>query len=408
MTTSFHLINEFREQGPRSLSQLLCVSRVTVVWGPVYPLLFDAYDKGHSLMSPEFFLELLERENSPVRIVAREEWLRDKSYRNKYAEKNWHGAAWHDCFDTRIKEVIDDDLRSNRPTESRRVLAAQPDPGWSEAEKILSTCKDHVKTELEVIAQQPELLPPGISQRIESFKNEHHPIETLLRDVLNHDIARKEFGAETSFLDPAYLSFVRRVNKAGIEVFLPHPGFKQNEGLQPKEAQEALDLLQPMSTTDAFEAWFNEDRSADRQQLLRLFETRHKVTIREELLTRLLFAGRTLDNTIWQELFPEFSSRDNLAKAVELGKLVQAVWLLFTSAALEPTALLKTPLRFISRQLRRRGSKLFPVTSVIDLEETGTLPVFQLVFGTKRPSEPQFRKVVEALKYKLQRSENDT
>lgn len=408
MTTSFHLINEFRELGPRSLSQLLCASRLTVVWGPVYPLLLEAYKNGHSLMSPEFFLDLLERENSPIRIVAREKWLRDKSYRNKYAKKHWYSAGWRDRFDTRIEEVLDDDLKSNRPAESRRVVIAPRDPGWRKAEDILSRCENQTKLELEEIAQKSELLPPGIAQRIESFKDEHHPVETVLRDVYNHDIARKEFGADTSFLDSVYLSFVRRVSKAGVEVFLPHPGFKQGEGLQIKEALEALDLLQPLSTTDAFEDWFSEDRTDDRQKLLRLFETRHEVTIGEELLRRLLFAGHALDNTVLQELFPEFNARDNLTKAIELGQVVQAIWLLFTSAALEPTALLKTPLRLLSRQGRRRGWRLFPVTSVIDLDETGTLPVFQLVFGTARPSEPQFRMFVKALKRELQRSENDT
>jgi hypothetical protein len=267
-------------------------------------------------MSPEFFLDLLERENGPLRIVAREEWLRDKSFRNKFAERGWPSAAWKKGFDNRIRDVLDDDLRKNKPAESRRVVVAPPDPGWGKAEAKLSECNNQTKARLEEIARRPELLPPGIAKRIERFKDEHHPIETVLRDVLNHDIARIEAGATTSFLDSVYLSFVRRVSEAGIDVFLPHRGFNEGEGLEPRQAQEALDLLQPLSTKDVFEQWFSERNNNNRQQLLRLFESRQPISIREELLKRLLLAGRSLDQSIWKELFPEFSSRDKLTKGV--------------------------------------------------------------------------------------------
>lgn len=99
MTTSFQLVNEFPDTGPRTLGQLLCASRVTVVWGPVYSQMDAAFKSGQSLLSPKFFLDLLERENSPVRVASREEWLRDKSHRNRLASTGWAGAKWQDGFD---------------------------------------------------------------------------------------------------------------------------------------------------------------------------------------------------------------------------------------------------------------------------------------------------------------------
>jgi hypothetical protein len=407
MTISFQLSNEFGKKGPRALSHLICVSDLTVVWGPVYTLIQDAYQNGSSLMSPEFFLELVERKNGPVRITAREEWLRDKRYRNKYAARKWAGAAWKDSFDSRISEILDDDLSLNLPNELRRVVVAPPDPGWDKAKEKLASCFPETKSKLEEIAKDVASLPLGIAERIKNNIGEHHPIESMLRDILDHDIASRESGSNMSFLDDTYLSLVRRISNAGVEVF-PSRGFAQGKGLNVGEVSKALDLLQPLSNVEIFESWFSEDRATDRKRLLRLFETDHKVSIKEELLQRLLAAGKFLDNSIWQEMFPDLYASDKLRKMVGFGKLVQVIFLLFSSPLEHSTALLRTPVHLTARGLRRKGFRFFPVTSVVDIEQTGTSEVFQLVFGTKTPSEPQFRDVIQALKREAQRLEDDT
>jgi len=179
-------------------------------------------------MSPEFFLKLLERKNGPLRITAREEWLRDERYRNKYAATKWAGAAWIDSFDSRIREILDDDLKLNLPNELRRVVVAPPDPGWDKAKEILASCSQETKSKLEEIANHDASLPPGIAERIKTNIGEHHPIETMLRDILNHDIASRESGSNMSFLDDTYLSLVRRISNAGVPVF-PSRGFAQGK-----------------------------------------------------------------------------------------------------------------------------------------------------------------------------------
>jgi hypothetical protein len=364
MTTSFQLVNEFPDTGPRTLGQLLCVSRVTVVWGPVHSQMEAAFNSGQSLLSPKFFLDLLERENSPVRVVSRGEWLRDKSFRNRFARTEWADTKWQDGFDDRIRDVLDDDLRRNVPSESRRVVVAAPDSGWERASEVLSRCDEQTKLELERIADEPTSLPSGIAKRIERTRNSRHPMEALLRDVLNHDAARREAGAHTSFLDQQYLSLVKRITRAGVNIFLPHPGtLTTGEGIEPHQARETIDLLQPLQTPAAFESWFSNQHSEDREQLLRLFESRQPISIRDEILNRLLSAGGKLELPFWKEVLPELQTGDIGSRLFTLGSVVQAIWLLFGSATEVTTGLARLPMRGLARYGRQRDWRIYPVTS---------------------------------------------
>jgi hypothetical protein len=409
VTTSFQLVNEFPDTGPRTLGQLLCTSRLTVVWGPVYSQMDAAFKSGQSLLSPEFFLELLERENSPVRVASRAEWLRDKAFRNRLASTGWAGAKWQDGFDDRIRDVLDDDLRKNLPAESKRVVVAPPDSGWERAGEVLSRSNKKTKRQLELIANDPCTLPSGIAQRIERSRENHHPIEALLRDVLNHDAARIEVGAQTSFLDAQYLSLVERITRAGVNIFLPNPSASTTgEGIELNQARETIDLLQPIQTPAAYENWFSNRHTQDREQLLRLFESPHRISIREEILERLLFAGRRLDRPIWEELLPELKTGDIGSRLFTLGSLVQALWLLFSSVTVT-TALARIPMRALARYGRRSDWPIYPVTNFeVNLETNNMAAVFQLVFGTRSPSESQFRAVLQALNREIERAGRDT
>lgn len=308
-------------------------------------------------------------------------------------------------MDLMTRNVLDDDLKKNVPTESRRVVVAPPDSGWERAGEVLSQSSEDTKRELELIANDPRASPSGIAQRIERSRERHHPIEALLRDVLNHDAARREAGAQTSFLDAQYLSLVERITRAGINLFLPNPGTSTTgEGIELTQAREALDLLQPIQTPAAYENWFSNRHRQDREQLLRLFESRQMISIREEILRRLLFASRRLDRPIWEELLPEVKTGDVGSRLFTLGSLGQALWLLFGSAMEVTTGLARIPMRALARYGRRRDWPIYPVTNEVDLEANNMATVFQLVFGTRSPSESQFRAVLQALSREIERA----
>ncbi len=409
MTTSFQLFNEFPETGPRTLSQLLSISRVTTVWGPAYDNINSAYVSNKSRLSPDFFLNLLERDNSPVCVMAREEWLRDRSFRDRYASKEWSGARWHDGFDDRIRDILDDDLQKNLPPESRRVVVAGNDLGWQKAEQLLAEICQETKCKLEKIANDSSNLPPGIASRIERYKTDYNPIQTLVRDVCNHDTARIAAGARTAFLDSKYLHLVQRIRQTGLDFFQSHSDFfAPKEWMQAPQALEVLDRLQPLQTQDAFEEWFSDEKSSDRLQLVRLFEHPQEISIKEEILQRLLRVMGPLNQPIMDELFPDLKIGDAVLKVFSLGALAQAVWLLCSSGAAVTTGLLRIPLRGLARYGRRQNWSMYPATDKVDLATNNTAAVFQLVFGTRRPSERQFRAVVRALSREVEQAGGDT
>lgn len=389
MTSCFQLTNEFAREGPLALSELLCVSRMTTVWGVVSPFVEQA-NQVNGLMDTRLFLDLLRMPNGPLRYTARANWF-DKRYRNRYAADFEH-ARWNVDFDGPILSLLKEDER--RPPELRRVYISPEERGWEKAEEALATDNTSLREALSFLCKNPSELPASVAERVNRFKEERDPFETILRDVFNHDDAMRESSAEAIYLSGKWLSLVTRLGNAGLPVFGTEVKSRSRAQLSTNDALDALGLIRPLVDRKNFVAFFEQKNRNDREILLRLFEHDHGKTTTEELRTRVSHLVQDLDIPLVQELFPELFSEKQFDRVWGLGMIAQlAYWLVNPHFYF---GLMRIPARAFQRFLRKADH----ISAGTKSSETDRA-LFQLVFGTRKPKEGDIRKLLEALRNQL-------
>jgi hypothetical protein len=146
---------------------------------------------------PQVFLGYVER--GCVRVLAREQWLTSKTFRDS---RPFPGARWTESFDGELKKLCEQD--ASKPVGQRRVVAAPAEDGWRWA-------KDYLEDHPGQVARWNRLargkaaaskVPAGTLQA--AFRHAgDDPVElakAILRDAYNHGQAIRLSGAEVPFL----------------------------------------------------------------------------------------------------------------------------------------------------------------------------------------------------------------
>ncbi|GAA4954135.1 hypothetical protein [Actinoplanes utahensis] len=194
MFRTFCHISEYGEAGYANLHRLVAGSRPLVLWAPSSVML-----RAHSSIAIEEFLVLL-REGL-IRIMGRERWLLDRSYRNRRAE-TWAVAAWDDEIDGEIHRLYINELHVADPN-ARTVIVAEEEPGRDWAERTLSRDAGLIGFWQRVLARPDvaDCIPGGTLEAIQR-ENMDPEVATLriLRDARNHGQAVRDAAADVPFL----------------------------------------------------------------------------------------------------------------------------------------------------------------------------------------------------------------
>jgi hypothetical protein len=217
---TFCHISDYRAAGYANLHRLIAGSKPIVLWAPS-SVMFREYGS----VSVDDFLHLLDQRQ--VRIIGREQWLLDRSYRAMRARK-WDAAAWDDDIDGAIYRTYIRDLHV--PVEEKRVIIAEDEPGQAWAERTLSADPGQVEFWQRVL-EKPDVEDYVPSGTLEAITREQMDPESatlrILRDARNHGQAVNDAGAEVSFLlsrtDTRFLDILTagRFARAGLPADLP-------------------------------------------------------------------------------------------------------------------------------------------------------------------------------------------
>lgn len=392
MERAFHLTNEFRRNGPEQLTALLAASSQTVAWGPVFPLLRDAYIEGRSLLSPKGFIQLLEQTDGPLKVMARAEWLTDPGFRRKY---KWEPArVWRAEFDGEIRRIALEDI--SKPPVDQRVIIAKPERGWGRAEERLAKADRGKVLRLLRALYSTGQLPPGIRQRAAENEstNKRHPAETILRDIFNHEDAINDSRSSITGLDPRYTSFVDSLASVGIQLDVPvkSPGGLEDRSVNLEHVAEVLSRITPITNEHRFLRFL---KSPDRRAFRQLIYLPQNVWLRPELHRRLITAAKP--QPLLRALFPGVATGDPISATLtgwELASLVCS----FLTLPLRPWHLVPLATRLTQASLQRLG--VLPLK--IRPEDHDLRCLFYMCYGTRRPTLKQVRALIDALKEDLQ------
>ncbi|WP_200216757.1 hypothetical protein [Micromonospora coerulea] len=217
---TFCHISDYKAAGYANLHRLIAGSKPVVLWAPS-----SAMFRQYGSISVDDFLHLLKHRQ--VRIVGRERWLLDRSYRDMRARK-WDAAAWDDEIDGAIYRTYIRDLHV--PAEEKRVIIAEDEPGQAWAERTLSADPGQIEFWQEVL-DRPDVEDYVPGGTLEAITREQMDPETatlrILRDARNHGQAVNDADAEVPFLlsrtDTRFLDILTagRFGRAGVAADLP-------------------------------------------------------------------------------------------------------------------------------------------------------------------------------------------
>jgi hypothetical protein len=190
---TFCHIGEYDKSGYRMLHRMLAMSQPLILWAPTSPQL----EHEQCRIPPQAFLRYVEA--GRIRVLAREQWLTSKTFRDS---RPFPGARWTESFDGELKKLCEQD--ASKPVEQRRVVAAPPEDGWTWAENHLDDDPGQVArwNRLARSKTAASKIPAGTLQA--AFRHAgDDPVElakAILRDAYNHGQAIRLSGAEVPFL----------------------------------------------------------------------------------------------------------------------------------------------------------------------------------------------------------------
>ncbi|HTW91336.1 MAG TPA: hypothetical protein VMH22_06465 [bacterium] len=395
---AFHLTNEFGEEGPAQLAALLTVSSSTVAWGPVYPLIKKAFDDNRSLLSPKGFLRLLEQEDGPLKVMARRDWLMDKSFRQHH---NWEPArSWDKNFDTEIMKIAEYD-KTHKDLVNRRVIIAEEDQGWKLAEERLEGPDRHKLVRRLRALFTTGRLPPRILRRaiVSEAERGRRPEKSILRDILDHQEAIKESGASTTSMDPVYAVFVQDLARMGVSLDLPTipVGKDRARCVNLDEVVEVIYSLTPITNEKRYLHFV---RSPERRRAFReLCYLPLNVQLRSELKRRLSEVARKspLHMELLEAILPGILSKDLITVSLAL----YAVASMVNSATARPMGVLPLCLPFVP-PAARIASVAFKRLGLVPRDqrpgEQDLECLYHLCLGTGRPTSYQTERIMQCLR----------
>lgn len=238
-TTFFH-INDYDEAGYAALPRLIATSYPVVLWAPSGWLLGKCYyDRSNSCsISPEQFIKLVE--DCHIHIIGREEWLTDKSFRNK---QKWPYAAWLDGFDDRLLAILRE--RESAPLHQRSVRIVEKEDGWDWAKDRMSDRV--VETVTQLIRERK--VPRGVmdkSLRELEQGNEREAVKVVLRDLRNHVRAITLAEAKVPFFSRGDAEFFRLMEAEGT---LPEI-IKKEMVVSSDMGRAIIDLIDRLTSTE--------------------------------------------------------------------------------------------------------------------------------------------------------------
>ncbi len=172
MLSTFCHISEYGDSGYSKLPALVAVSGTLNLWAPSSTWL------GVSGIQDHEFIQLVEA--GYVRVLGREGWLTDPSFRNSLAH-NWEPAQWSPRVDGALYSL----LRAGCPN----VVVAPPERGLARAREIADEDAEAALALLQAYESgDPSLdVPVGVRQSVERAGGSPDAIVTwILRDVVNH------------------------------------------------------------------------------------------------------------------------------------------------------------------------------------------------------------------------------
>jgi hypothetical protein len=225
---------------------MVATSAPITLWSPS-SILFNSNDS--SISGPEF-ADLVR--DGYIRVLGREKWLTDRSWRIAYAEEKWDGAAWSESIDGRLKAILEEDL--SRPESDRRVRSASEATGakWASQLKLTQRRIQRIHDAFD----SPTLrLPPGVKQAAMRSGGDPDSIaRAVLTDAYNHAHAFTDSTARTPFFldDPKSLflaELVKILDKDGTQTAsVPSPVLsraerKEQAAIRRELARQLLSLL---------------------------------------------------------------------------------------------------------------------------------------------------------------------
>ncbi|MFZ6011758.1 MAG: hypothetical protein ACOYXT_15555 [Bacteroidota bacterium] len=201
---NFCHISDFEEHGYQLVPSMLMMSEKLVLWGPA-PDEIKLYNATHNtLLTPKDFLELIE--SNQISIIAREEWLTSKTYRNNHP---WPQAKWDDTFDGEIKRWAYEDR--DKALEDRRVIVAKKEPGYDSADQFLADSANKDKVEKLQNRMATLKLPRGMVGKLQREKHDHDKLRVVVRDMYNHVDARANAHAQQSVEPDEWMGIIYEI-----------------------------------------------------------------------------------------------------------------------------------------------------------------------------------------------------
>ncbi|MFG2824865.1 hypothetical protein ACGFX4_36230 [Kitasatospora sp. NPDC048365] len=231
---TFCHISELGAAGYADLHAMVAVSRPLNLWAPSSVLLSSPECR----ITPGEFVGLVDAGH--IRVVAREEWLVDRGFRDN---RPWSGARWEPEVDSALKTIMEDDL-AEPDVRRRRVLAVGPESGRASAERMLAADPVQLRywTEMLGSAEADRVIPAGVlenARRRGGTDLEKQAVE-IVRDAWNHGDAMVECGADIPFLmraeDRAFADLLARVPTLPHQAGGPVPG--EEQAVRERPAQE--------------------------------------------------------------------------------------------------------------------------------------------------------------------------
>lgn len=226
---------EFNKYGYHLLSILTFISHKLILWAPTSSQLNDTYNNQFTIFKDKNLLDLIEEGH--IQIMARERWITDKKFRNDHG---FIHAKWNDDFDNKIKEWAIKD--QSKDPDFKRVIIAENEIGYEEADKILSSKKSKDKDKVRKAQERlsKKNLPIGILEKCDRLDD--NKIRVVLRDLINHrntfeqskaDVPIELFGLTNSHID------ILGVNKTSK--------VKKNEEISTEKLMEFIEILNSIS-----------------------------------------------------------------------------------------------------------------------------------------------------------------
>ncbi|OXM42790.1 hypothetical protein CFP75_41345 [Amycolatopsis alba DSM 44262] len=183
---------------------MLAMSKPLNLWAPSGARFFTP---GFCLTAKEFVTYV---EEGYVRVLGREPWLLDPSFRGS---ERWPESKWFAEFDGPIKRICEED--QHLPPGERRVLACPPEKGWDWADEYLAKKPEDSDrwSRLSKVRNGHMLIPSQIRDRALAYGGDNYlAARQILRDAHNHGQALVDSGAEVPFLlsetDVKYLNVI--------------------------------------------------------------------------------------------------------------------------------------------------------------------------------------------------------